>query len=165
MQFRQLSAGGKERIWRPGIPLYRGIFRVSLGHAETRSSIPQLSAFTLPRGFLSSWAQSSSAGILDVFLLMEQAEAVQAGGTNVLLLGVPEDLSTTQPIYLASCCRENSLSEACLHCCNKIQVLIVTFSLLYPVVWLPEFSLLPNPPSHQLRQLWNSLEVTLRFAV
>lgn len=48
VQLHQLSAGWKERIWRLGIPLYHGILGVSLGHAETRSSIPQLSVFTLP---------------------------------------------------------------------------------------------------------------------
>lgn len=48
VQFHWLSAEWKERIWRLGIPLYHGILGVSLGHAETRSSIPQLSAFILP---------------------------------------------------------------------------------------------------------------------
>lgn len=141
---------------------------VSLGHAEMRSSIPssQLSP-SLPRGFLSSWAQSSSAVILNAFHLTEQAEAVQAGRTSTLLLVIPDKLSTAQPAYLVSCCRIHfqRVDKTCLHCWNNIQLLIVTFSLLYPVVWLPEFSLLPNPPSHQLTQLWNSLEVTLHFAV
>lgn len=66
---------------------------------------------SLPRGFPSSWAQSSSAGLLDVFHIMEQVEAVQAGRTSTLLLVVPEELSTAHPIYVASRCGKNSPSE------------------------------------------------------
>lgn len=36
---------------------------------------------------------------------------MQAGRTSTLLLVVPEELSAAQPIYLASCCGENSPSE------------------------------------------------------
>lgn len=162
-------AGWKEPIWRPGIPLYRGFPGVSLGHAETRTAFPssQLSP-SLPRGSASSWARRSGAGRLDAFHLMEQAEAGQAGRTSTLLLVIPEELCAAQPVSSAPCRGQHSPSEGRQGLPALLKQNAAFNSHIFSFVrcgTVTRIGLLPNPPSHQLPQRWNALEVTLHFAV
>lgn len=159
----QLSAGWKECSWKPGalfVPWnFGGVFRP---HWKEEQHSPALSFHPPPERLPSSWAQQSSAGILDNLF---NGVGRLAGPAHCC----PWSQRSYQcPAHLAPCRGKIHLQrvgKACLHCWKKIQLLIATFALLHPVVWLPEFSLLPNPPSHQFPQLWNSLEVTLHFAL
>lgn len=116
--FHQLSAGWKEYIWKPGTPLYHGIFvGVFRPRWKEKQHSPALGFHSPPERLPSSWAQQSSTGFLDTAHLMEWAgwqdqHAAARGPRGAIHCSA----------HLAPCCGKIHLQrvgKACLHCWNK----------------------------------------------